>query len=63
VPPGTRSPTPAARAAAGNIRIEVVCSSDLARRIADHLRRHYYDDYAMIIFENDVRVLRPDKFA
>jgi len=27
------------------------------------MRRHYYDDYAMIIFENEVRVFRRDKFA
>ena len=47
----------------GNIRVEVVCSPELAEQLADHLRRKYYDDYAMIIFEGDVRVLRPEKFT
>ncbi|MCJ7592515.1 MAG: transcriptional regulator [Woeseiaceae bacterium] len=45
-----------------NIRIEVVCDEPVATRIAEHLREHYYADFAMILFESDVRVLRPDKF-
>lgn len=60
---GSRGIRDAGWSSTGNIRVEVVCSNDLARRIAEHMRRHYYDDYAMIIFESDVRVLRPDKFA
>ena len=42
--------------------IEVVCSDEVAQAIARHLRRKYYDHYAMILFESDVRVLRPEKF-
>jgi nitrogen regulatory protein PII len=45
-----------------NVRIEVICNQDVAQRIATHLRENYYNDYAMILFESDVRVLRPDKF-
>ena len=45
-----------------NVRVEVVCNAEVAERIANHLRDHYYSDYAMILFESDVRVLRPDKF-
>ena len=45
-----------------NVRIEVVCKEEVAQRIARHLREHYYNDYAMILFESDVRVLRPEKF-
>jgi nitrogen regulatory protein PII len=45
-----------------NIRIEVVCSEDLAMKIALLLQERYYDNYAMIFFTTDVQVLRPDKF-
>ena len=46
----------------GNIRIEMVCEPGLAERVARHLRERYYDHYAMIMFLQDVSVLRPDKF-
>jgi hypothetical protein len=46
----------------GNIRIEIVCEPALAYRIAARLRERYYDHYAMILFLQDVSVLRPDKF-
>jgi len=46
----------------GNIRLEVVCDAALAERLATHLRERYYDHYAMILFLNDVEVLRPGKF-
>lgn len=48
--------------ASGNIRIEVICNEDTARRIASHLQANYYDDYAMIMLLEDVEVLRPEKF-
>lgn len=59
---GSRGVRDAGWASSGNIRIEVVCDEAVAERIADHLRENYYDDYAMILFESDVRVLRPGKF-
>jgi nitrogen regulatory protein PII len=46
----------------GNIRIEIVCEQSLAERVATRLRERYYDHYAMILFLQDVSVLRPDKF-
>ena len=46
----------------GNIRIEIVCEPALAERVAVRLRERYYDHYAMILFLQDVSVLRPDKF-
>lgn len=45
-----------------NIRLEVICDSGLAERLAAHLRERYYDHYAMILFVADVEVLRPEKF-
>ena len=46
----------------GNIRIEIVCEPALAERVAEVLRERYYDQYAMILFMQDVSVLRPGKF-
>ncbi|PZP61221.1 MAG: transcriptional regulator [Azospira oryzae] len=45
-----------------NIRMEVVCEAQVAAAIAAHLRKTYYDNYAMILFIQDVEVLRPEKF-
>ena len=60
---GSRGVRDAGWSSSSNVRIEVVCSEDVAQRIAEHMRDKYYSDFAMIIFESDVRVLRPDKFA
>ena len=46
----------------GNIRLEVICAPELAARIAVRLRERFYDHYAMILFMQDVSVLRPEKF-
>jgi hypothetical protein len=46
----------------GNVRIEVVCEPALAARVAARLRERYYDHYAMIVYLQDVSVLRPEKF-
>jgi hypothetical protein len=46
----------------GNIRIEIVCEPAVADHVAARLRERYYDHYAMILFMQDVSVLRPDKF-
>ncbi len=45
-----------------NIRIEIVCDSKVSKAIATHLKQHYYENYAMILYINDVDVLRPEKF-
>ena len=46
-----------------NVRLEVVCSPELAQKIANAVSEKYYDDYAMLLFEHDVRVLRSEKFS
>jgi nitrogen regulatory protein PII len=46
----------------GNIRVEVICEAALAERIATRVREKFYDHYAMILFMQDVQVLRADKF-
>lgn len=59
---GSRGVRDAGWSSSGNIRVEVVCDPAIAKRIADHLREHYYRDYAMILYVSDVSVLRPEKF-
>ncbi|NKI34803.1 transcriptional regulator [Wenzhouxiangella sp. XN79A] len=48
--------------ASGNIRLDVVCAEETARKIAAHVQQRYYDDYAMIVLLGEVEVLRPEKF-
>lgn len=45
-----------------NIRVEVVCDETVAEAIVNHLKEHYFANYAMIWFMSDVEVLRPAKF-
>jgi nitrogen regulatory protein PII len=46
----------------GNIRVEVICDPAVAEGIAERVRTKFYDHYAMILFMQDVSVLRSDKF-
>jgi len=45
-----------------NIRIEILCDAATAEAVTACLQKHYYADYAMVMFMSDVTVLRPDKF-
>lgn len=45
-----------------NIRIEVICNRSLAELALSHLQTHYYVNYAMVSFIQDVEILRPTKF-
>ena len=60
---GSRGVRSAGWSASSNVRIEVVCSEELAAKIAKAVSERYYADYAMILFESDIHVLRPDKFS
>ena len=46
----------------GNIRLEVICSREIAERIAEHLQARYYEHFAMVCYLAEVQVLRPEKF-
>jgi len=59
---GRRGPRDAAWDESSNIRIEILCDAEIAEAIARHLWARYYDDYGMVLFTNDVSVLRPEKF-
>jgi beta-lactamase regulating signal transducer with metallopeptidase domain len=43
-------------------RREVVCDDRAMAAILEHVRRHYSDDYALVLFASDVQVLRAEKF-
>lgn len=45
-----------------NIRIDIVCTAETADAIATAMRERYYDNYAMIMYVEDVDVQRPEKF-
>ncbi|WP_395764124.1 P-II family nitrogen regulator [Stutzerimonas balearica] len=45
-----------------NIRLEVICSREIAERIAAHLEQRYYENFAMVCYLAEVEVLRPEKF-
>jgi len=60
---GSRGIRDAGWTSSGNVRVEIVCSAEIAEAISEHMRRTYYDHYAMILYESNVRVMRPDKFA
>ena len=53
---GSRGVRSAGWSASSNVRIEVVCSEELASEIAKQVSERYYADYAMILFESDIHV-------
>jgi nitrogen regulatory protein PII len=59
---GNRGVRSAAWEQASNIRIEIVCETAIADAIAEHVKKKYYSDYAMIVTLSNVQVLRPEKF-
>jgi nitrogen regulatory protein P-II 2 len=48
--------------AAKTVRIEVLCSPDVADAILDHVLTHYFRHYAVVAYTFEVGVLRPEKF-
>lgn len=46
-----------------NAKIEVVATPEVAERIFEHMAEHYFENYAMIAFLDDVEVLRAEKFG
>lgn len=45
-----------------NIRVEIACDTPLAEKLLARLHEKYYEHYAMIMWVQDVEVLRPEKF-
>jgi len=47
---------------AGNVQIEVIVKPAVAEALITRLQTELFKAYAMVAYESDVRVLRPDKF-
>lgn len=45
-----------------NIRVETLVGPEVAERIFEHVSRHYFADYAIIIYSVDAEVLRSGKY-
>ena len=60
---GTRGRRTSQWTHSGNIRMEVVCDSETAYGLAQHLHEKYFDHYAMILWIQEVAVLRGPKFG
>jgi nitrogen regulatory protein P-II 2 len=45
-----------------NVRLETLVSAEVAARILEHVSRHYFADYAVIVYTLDAEVLRSEKY-
>lgn len=45
-----------------NVKIETVVSPDVAERIVHHVAEHYFQHYAVIVYQQPVEVVRGDKY-
>ena len=45
-----------------SIRMEIICTPDVAERIAEHVLTKYCANFSVTMFLADVSVLRPEKF-
>jgi nitrogen regulatory protein P-II 2 len=50
-------------AESANVKIEIICTVEVADKILEHVEKNYFPNYAIIIFVDDVEVLRPEKFG
>lgn len=46
----------------GNVQIEVIAKPSVAETMLARLHADFFQDYAMVAYESDVRVMRPEKF-
>jgi hypothetical protein len=46
----------------GNLRLETLCSADVADRLMAVLERDYFEHYAVVAFIHPVSVLRGEKY-
>lgn len=45
-----------------NIQIEVLCGDKKAEALCEAISSSYFKDYAMVVYRNEVDVIRSDKF-
>lgn len=60
---GARGERPADWEQSRSIKVEVVCDEATAIALAQQLHDRYFADYAIVVWLEDVQVLRPDKFV
>lgn len=60
---GSRGIRSAGWQSSSNVRIEVICNTEVAQKISLEVQDRYYENYAMVLFNADVTVLRPNKFG
>lgn len=46
----------------GNVQIQVIVKPTVAAAVLERLQRDLFAAYAMVAYESEVRVMRPDKF-
>jgi nitrogen regulatory protein P-II 2 len=45
-----------------NVQFEVIVPPEVASNLLERLGREFFPRYAMVAYESDIRVLRPEKF-
>lgn len=45
-----------------NIVIQIICDKSKADALTEHIHKKYYSNYAVVLYQSDVDVLRPEKF-
>ncbi len=45
-----------------NVKIEAVVSREVGNKIIDQVAEHYFENYAVIVYANPVKVVRGDKY-
>ena len=46
-----------------NGKLEVITNPEVAKRILEHIAARYFDQYPLIAYLDEVRVLRPEKYG
>ena len=46
----------------GNVQIQVIVKPTVAALMLERLHHELFADYAMVAYESDIRVMRPEKF-
>lgn len=59
---GHQGERPADTAETANVQIEILLKPAMAEALLQRLQHELFADYAMVAYESDVRVLRPEKF-
>ena len=47
---------------ASNVRIEILCNEEVARRIVETIVTKYSDNFALVVYTLDVETIRGEKF-